>query len=291
MMTVGFIGLGIMGSRMAHNILKGGHEVFIFNRTKEKANLLIEAGAIWCESAAELVKKVPIVITMLSHPEAVREVAVGKEGFLTHMDEGKLWMDSSTVNPSFTQEMAKYADRHQVRFIDAPVAGSREPAESGELIFLVGGAKEDVAEVEPLMELMGKKTIHMGERGKGSSMKILVNLMLAQSMVAFSETMALGKAMAIPEAMLLNVLLNIPVTAAYLANVRPKFESMNFEEANFPLRWMRKDLHMVATTAYEHELSIPSASTAEELFTRAIQEGLGDHDFSAIYGWIHQAYK
>ncbi len=287
-MKIGFIGMGIMGSRMAHNILKGGHEVVIYNRTKEKAASLLEDGAMWAESISALANECPVVITMLANPEVVQKVVIGPEGLLENMGEGGLWIDSSTVNPSFSKEMAQQAKGRNIRFMDAPVAGTKGPAEKGELVFLVGGAEDDVKEAQPLFDLMGKKTIHMGEVGSGSSIKILVNLMLAQTLVAFSETIALGKAMGLEQETLLNVLLNVPVTPAYLNNVRPKFESMDFDDVNFPLQLMKKDLHMVSTTAYEREIPMPSAVVAREIFTQAARHGLGDKDFSAVFGWINE---
>lgn len=155
-MKIGFIGTGIMGSRMAHNLLKNNFSLIIHNRTKEKADSLVKEGAQWKDSPLEVAKNADIIFTMLSEPETVKEVALGEKGFLSGMNKNSLWIDCSTVNPSFSKEMAKKSFEKGMRFMDAPVAGSKLPAEKGELIFFVGGTKKDFEEVKPLLEKMEK---------------------------------------------------------------------------------------------------------------------------------------
>lgn len=286
-MKVAFIGLGIMGSRMAGNILKSGQDLIVHNRTKSKADSLISAGAIWAESPAEATKSADIIITMLEDPKAVESVFNGENGISSAPPEGKLWLDCSTVNPSFTVRISEMAREKGFRFIDAPVAGSKAPAESGELVFLAGGDADDLKEATHLLEAMGKKTIHIGAVGQGAAMKIIVNLMLAQTMLAFSESSALGQSMGVSQELLFNVLLNTPVVPPYLAALRPKLEAENIE-ANFPLKLIRKDLQLVSETAYENNIAMPSASVAKEVYTNAMNNGLGDADFSAIYQYLNR---
>jgi len=290
-MKIGFIGLGIMGSRMAANLLKKGHELVIYNRTKEKADALIAAGASWAPTPAELAKRVPIMITMLSKPDAVAETAlIGKHGFLNHLVKNSLWIDCSTVNPSFSRLMADEAKQRGVRFIDAPVAGSKGPAEQAQLLFYVGGEKTDVDEARPLLEAMGKAVFHVGGHGTGTSMKMVNNLMLAQAMVAFSEAVVLGEALGISKDMLFNTLLSSPVTAPFLAFKQAKLESGNFD-VEFPLQWMHKDTQLVAETAYETGVALPATSVVKELYALAVRNGLGESDFSAIYKMLSEKKK
>jgi glyoxylate/succinic semialdehyde reductase len=147
MMRIGFIGLGIMGSRMAAHLQGHADKLVVFNRTPEKAALLLAAGAVWAASPAVLAAQVDVLFTMLAHPDAVREAALGAQGFLGRLLPGALWVDCSTVHPDFAREMAAEARRRHVRFLDAPVAGSRPQAERTELVFLVGG---DAADQEQL---------------------------------------------------------------------------------------------------------------------------------------------
>jgi 3-hydroxyisobutyrate dehydrogenase/glyoxylate/succinic semialdehyde reductase len=167
-MKIGFIGLGIMGSRMAANLLKKGHDLVVYNRTRQKADSLIQAGAIWAPTPADVAKQVTVIITMLARPDAVAETAlIGKNGFLNQLVDNSLWIDCSTVNPSFSRLMAHEAKQRKIRFIDAPVGGSKGPAEQGQLLFFVGGEKADVDEARLLLEAMGKAVYHVGGHGMG----------------------------------------------------------------------------------------------------------------------------
>src|SRR5690606_10006498 len=134
---VAFIGLGLMGSRMAANLLRAGHPLVVYNRTKEKAAALLAHGARWADTPAEAVREAGAVVTMLADATAVAQVAEGPDGFLEALRPGAIWMDCSTVNPSFSQLEAAQAQAVGARFLDAPVAGSTVPAERGELTFMV----------------------------------------------------------------------------------------------------------------------------------------------------------
>jgi 3-hydroxyisobutyrate dehydrogenase-like beta-hydroxyacid dehydrogenase len=282
-MKVGFIGLGIMGSRMAANLQKKGYELVVYNRTKEKAAPLLAEGAQWSQSPAELATKVKIVITMLAKPDAVSQTAwLGKNGFLDSLAPDSLWIDSSTVNPSFSKLAARESKQRNVRFIDAPVAGSKVPAEQGQLLFFVGGEKADVEEARPLLEVMGKAVFHVGGQGMGTSMKMVNNIMLGQAMVAFSEALALGEMLGISKDQLFTTLSASPVAAPFLALKRSKIEEGRFD-TEFPLQWMHKDLHLAAETAYEAGVALPAANVVKEIYALSIKNGLGEMDFSAVY--------
>jgi 3-hydroxyisobutyrate dehydrogenase-like beta-hydroxyacid dehydrogenase len=284
-MKVGFIGTGIMGSRMAHNLLNNNYSLIVNNRTKEKAESLLKAGAEWADSPLDVGTEADIIFTMLSNPEAVYEVSLGEEGFLSGMKEDSLWVDCSTVNPTFSREMAKKADECHVRFMDAPVAGTKQPAEKGELIFFAGGNQKDFEEVKPLLEKMGKKIVHMGECGKGTSMKMVVNLMLGVAMASFSEALVLGEALGFDKETIFNTLLGGPVTAPFLTAKKEKFAEDKYE-TEFPLQWMHKDLTLVSDTADETDITLPTASAVKEVFSMAKQKGFGELDFSALYRFL-----
>lgn len=279
---IGFIGLGIMGSRMAINLLDAGYELVVYNRTKDKAEPLLVKGAQWGESPKQVAEQSDILITMLAKPEAVEEVALSKDGFLDGLSPGNLWIDSSTVHPSFTLKMAEEAKSRDIRFLDAPVAGSKIPAEKGELVFFVGGSDPDFNEARPLFDIMGKASNHMGENSQGTSMKVLVNIMLAQSMATFSETVSLGEAMGLDKETVVNTLLGGATTAPFLQGKKEKLLSNTFE-VEFPLEHMQKDLQLAAQTAYENNIALPIANVTKEMYALAKQNGLGKEDFSAIY--------
>ncbi|MBP0021546.1 MAG: NAD(P)-dependent oxidoreductase [Cyanobacteria bacterium SBLK] len=286
-MKIGFIGLGIMGSRMAANLQQQGHPLVIFNRSPEKAIPLVKKGATQVNTPAEVAKHADILFTMLAHPEAVTETALGKDGFLVHFTPNSLWVDCSTVHPSFSREMAREAHEKKIRFLDAPVAGSKNQAQQAQLVFLVGGEEADFQECQPLLETMGKKVIRMGENGMGSAFKLVLNHLLATSMAAFSEGLILGEALGISLETLLNILVGGPVAAPYLALKRSKLENDDYE-AEFPLQWMQKDLQMVSLAAYESNVAMPLGNTAKEMYRLCLQRGLGEQDFSAIYAFLKE---
>ena len=285
-MKIGFIGLGIMGSRMAANLLQGGVELVVHNRTKDKATALLEQGAIWVDSPSEM-GSVDIVFTMLAHPEAVAATALGPDGFLEHLQPNTLWIDCSTVNPTFAREMVAAAQARSIRHIDAPVAGTKPQAQNAELVFIVGGEPSDVAEADPYFKLMGQRVAHVGGHGMGVSLKVVVNSMLGASMAIFAESMALGQALGLSQEMLLNTLVGSAVAAPFLAGKRPKIEQDDYE-AQFPLRWMQKDMHLASVAAFEAGAAMPVANATKELYRLADQNGLGDEDFCAIYKFLNR---
>jgi len=284
-MQIGFIGLGIMGSRMAANLLKAEHGLKIYNRTREKAETLIRKGAEWCDTPAQLAQKVDILFTMLAHPEAVNQLAFGDNGYMENMKPNAIWVDCSTVNPSFSKAMAVEAKKRQIRYADAPVLGTKKPAQEGQLVFYVGGEKEDIEILMPYFEVMGKAIKHIGDHGMGASFKMVVNLLVAQNIIIFSEAVAIGRALGFSREMLFEMLLDGPMAAPYLSLKRPKIEE-GIYEADFPLKWMHKDLHLVALTAYEKGVALPTTNVAKEVFLQAKQCGLGEKDFAAIFDYL-----
>ena len=284
-MQIGFIGLGIMGSRMAANLQKADLELIIYNRTREKAEALIKEGAEWCDTPAQLAQKVDILFTMLAHPDAVCQVAFGDNGYIENMKPHAIWVDCSTVNPSFSKAMAAEAQKRQIRYVDAPVLGTKKPAQEGHLVFYVGGEKEDIETLMPFFKIMGKAVKHIGDHGMGASFKMVVNLLVAQNIIIFSEAVALGRALGFSREMLFEMLLDGPMTAPYLSLKRPKIEE-GIYEADFPLKWMHKDLHLVALTAYEKGVALPTTNVAKEVFLQAKQCGLGEKDFAVIFDYL-----
>lgn len=286
-MKVGFIGLGIMGSRMAGNLAKHGYELVVYNRTREKADDLLAQGAAWAETPRAVAQDVEFLFTMLAHPEAVQEMALGRGGFLEGLAAGSLWIDCSTVHPSFSRQMAEEAKARRVRFLDAPVAGTKGPAAAGQLTFLVGGDAADLEACRLMLEAMGSRIVHAGGNGQGTSLKMVVNLLLAQGMLAFAEGLVLGQALGLDRELLFQVLVGGPVAAPFTASKREKIEGGEYE-ADFPLRWLHKDLQMAGIAAYEQGVALPATSLAKEVYGLAARLGMADLDFSAVYRLVSE---
>jgi 3-hydroxyisobutyrate dehydrogenase/glyoxylate/succinic semialdehyde reductase len=285
-MKIGFIGLGIMGSRMAANLQKKRHSLVLFNRTREKAGPLIAEGAKWADSPAALALQVEVIFTMLAHPDAVEEAALGEDGFLRYPQPGQMWIDCSTVNPSFSRKMAAEAKARGVGFLGAPVTGSKGQAEVAKLTFWVGGEKGDLETYRPLLESMGNRIVHCGGPGMGVSLKMVMNQLLGTTMAAFAEGLVLGQSLGLSREVLFEALLGGPAAAPFLALKRERIENGNYEPADFPLRWLQKDLHLAAVSAYETGAAMPLTNAAKELYRLAIRDGRGSEDFSAIYDYL-----
>jgi 3-hydroxyisobutyrate dehydrogenase/glyoxylate/succinic semialdehyde reductase len=285
-MKIGFIGLGIMGSRMAANLQKHGHSLVLFNRTREKTEALVAKGAKWADCPAAMALEVEVIFTMLAHPDAVEEAALGKDGFLRYLEPGQMWIDCSTVNPSFSIKMAAEAKARGIGFLGAPVTGSKSQAELAKLTFWVGGDKSDLETCRPLLECMGNRIVHCGGPGMGASLKMVMNQLLGTAMAAFAEGLVLGQSLGLSREVLFEALLGSPAAAPFLALKRERIENGNYEPADFLLRWLQKDLHLAAVSAYETGAAMPLTNAAKELYRLAIRDGRGSEDFSAIYDYL-----
>ena len=284
-MKIGFIGLGIMGSRMAANLQKHGYSLILFNRTRAKAKPLLGPCGTFSDSPAKLAEQVGVLFTMLAHPDAVEQAALGDNGFLNHLRPNAVWVDCSSVNPSFSKRMAAEAARREIRFVDAPVTGSAPAAAEAKLIFWVGADPADLERIRPLLLCMSNKIVHTGGYGTGTSMKMVINLLLGTGMAAFAEAMALGEGLGLSSKILFDSLLGTPVVAPFLAAKRDKIDNRNYE-VEFPLRWMQKDMHLAAVSAYEAGVAMPLTNTAKEMYRLAMRDGHSTEDFSAIYEFV-----
>ena len=284
-MKIGFVGLGIMGSRMAANLEEQRHVLVLYNRTRAKADAMAGPCVTVAGSPADAAKEVAVLFTMLAHPDAVEEAALGDDGFLDHLQPGAIWVDCSSVNPSFSKRMAAEAARRNVRFVDAPVTGSAPAAADAKLVFWVGADDTDLETIRPLLLSMGNKIVHVGSHGAGTSMKMVVNLLMGNAMAAFAEGMELGEALGISRKVLFDSLLGMPAVAPFLALKRAKIDDGNYA-TEFPIAWMQKDLHLASVSAFETGVALPLTNSVKEIYRLAMRNGHANEDFSAIYQYL-----
>jgi 3-hydroxyisobutyrate dehydrogenase-like beta-hydroxyacid dehydrogenase len=284
-MKIGFIGLGIMGSRMAANLQKRGYSLVVFNRTLAKTEPLVRQGAMAADSAAQLAPQVDVLFTMLAQPEAVERAALGQTGFLNDLRPNTTWVDCSSVNPSFARKMAAEAAQRGVCFLDAPVSGSAPVAAEGKLVFWVGGKDSDLEKVRPLLSCLGQRIVHVGATGSGSAIKLVINLLLGTGMAAFAEAIALGEGLGLEANVIFDALNGMPQVAPFLLSKRNKIETRPFH-TEFPLVWMQKDLHLASISAFESGAALPLTNSAKEIYRLAMRHGYADQDFSAIYAYL-----
>lgn len=286
-MKVTFIGLGIMGSRMAERLVSPEISLTVFNRDSQKADKLWSLGATVSNNLSQAVKEAEVVFTMLSTPKVVAELAAGESGFLKSMKKDSLWVDCSTVSPTNVGHFLGIAKKAGVNYFEAPVAGTKQPAENGELVFFAGGEESQYQRISFLLDRMGKKTIFMGEHGRAASMKLVINLMLAQSMYAFSEAVKLGGALDLEMELVQDILLSTPVTAPFLNIIKEKIRARD-ESPNFPLQWMSKDLQLVMDSIRNLNMSLPASEVIAISYEMAVEAGLANEDFSSIYHFINK---
>jgi 3-hydroxyisobutyrate dehydrogenase-like beta-hydroxyacid dehydrogenase len=280
-MKVAFVGLGIMGEAMAKNVVKKGYSLSVYNRSGEKAKRLEEKGAAVAGTPKDAAKAADVVILMLTGPEAVGEVLEGPEGLSEGLEPGKTLINMSTVPPSYAKALSKRLEPLGVAVIDAPVSGSRKPAEEGTLVILAGGPEDKVKEMEPLLLTMGKKIIYCGQAGQGASMKMATNLLLGIMAAGLCEAVNLGQKCGLSTSTMLETMLSGPMGCALFEFKKPMLISGAYS-AQFPLKHMEKDLKFIIQTADEAGAAVPGGHTAFQLYRQALGHGLADMDFAAV---------
>lgn len=205
-MRIGFIGTGVMGSRMVIQLLQNGYEAAVYNRTKEKAEALARYGAKPIESIADLSSQCHVICTCLSMPEDVLGVYQGPYGILEHASEGTICIDFTTVGPNTSKIISKEAKQKGVAYLDAPVSGGPEGVENGTLTIMVGGEKQAFEDVHSVLKVLGANIKHLGESGAGSIAKLINQYLVAVHSLAASEAMVAGAAYGLDPLQLLNLL-------------------------------------------------------------------------------------
>lgn len=275
-MRVAFLGLGIMGSAMAANLAKAGHEVAVWNRTPGKQ---VE-GARTAATPAEAAQGVEVVWLCVSDTTAVESVLFGENGAEQSMVEGTIVADSSTISPSATRKFAERLAQRGVRYVDSPMTGSKTGAENGTLLFMVGGDEQSIENLKPLYAAMGKKIFRMGEVGKGQSAKLVMNLQIALIYEGFAEALTLGAKLGVDAERLMPLVQASMVRSGVVEYKAPFVLGRDFS-ANFPLRLMSKDIRLALEAAKEVRVKLPGLETVEEIYEMAIEDGHADLDYAA----------
>ncbi|HEY4054810.1 MAG TPA: NAD(P)-dependent oxidoreductase [Terriglobales bacterium] len=275
-MRVAFLGLGIMGGAMAANLAKAGHEVTVWNRTPGKQ---IE-GARTANTPAEAAQGAEVVWLCVSDTAAVENVLFGENGVEQSLTEGMIIADSSTISPSATRKFAERVARRGVQYVDSPVTGSKTGAESGTLLFIIGGEEQAIEKLKPLYAAMGKKMFRMGETGKGQSAKLVMNLQIALIYEGFAEALTLGAKLGVDAETLMPLVQASMVKSGVVEYKAPFVLGRDFT-ANFPLRLMSKDIRLALDAAKEARVKLPGLETVEEIYEMAIEDGHADLDYAA----------
>jgi 3-hydroxyisobutyrate dehydrogenase-like beta-hydroxyacid dehydrogenase len=282
MAAVGFVGLGVMGGRIARRLLRAGHTVTGYNRTRAKAEWLLAEGLRPADSPRAAVEASDITFSMVTGTAALRAVAEGPDGVLAGLGPGKVYVDMSTVSPSVSRELAGKVAERGAAMLDAPVSGSVVTLEEGRLSIMVGGDREVVDRVLPVLRDIGPTVTHVGPGGRAVLMKLATNLSLAVQMVAFSEGVLLAEKAGIPRETAVEVLLQ-SVIASPMVRYRGPFVLKQPEEAWFDVDMMQKDLLLALEAGRELDVALPTTAVSNQLLTAARAMGLREQDFATVF--------
>lgn len=284
--TVGFIGIGKMGSGMAKNVLKKGYPLVVWNRTPEKCKDHVELGAKPASSPKDLAEKSDVITSMLATPPATEEVILGTGGWqgvgvVDGIRTGKVVIDMSTNLPSAARRLAEKIRKIGGEFIDAPVLGSVKPATEGTLTVLAAGRKEVVEDVRPVLQTMGKKIWYIGDTGMGCSMKLTLNLHLNLLTGAFAESLAFGAKAGLDPSLIVDIL-NNSILRTYITETKGKKVLDGDWSPAFSIELASKDAHLALEMAKEVNAPIPLGCIVKQLYSAVMASGKKDLDFCAL---------
>jgi 3-hydroxyisobutyrate dehydrogenase len=281
MENVALLGLGNMGTGMAGRLLLAGYPLTVWNRSRERAQTLEPAGAFVASSPGAAAERADIVISMVADDEASRRVWTGENGALAGVRSGSVVIESSTLSPGWVKELSSAVKERDCDLLDAPVTGSKLQANSGELLFLVGGERSALDQALPVLRAMGRDAIHLGPSGAGSLMKLVNNFLCGVQAAAFAEALALVEKSGLNPEQAAMVLLNGAPASPLVKAIAPRMLTRDYT-VNFALALMRKDLAYAAAAGEANSVHLSTATPALKLFERAVAEGFGELDFSAV---------
>jgi len=282
MANIGYIGLGVMGSQMVIRLLEKGHSITGYNRTRSKAQWLIDKGMKWGDSPRAVAQAADITISMVTNSDALSQISTGPNGIMEGLGPGKVWVDMSTVSPAVSRSLAARVREKGADMVDAPVSGSVVTIQQGKLSVMVGGRAETFERVQPILLDLGPKVTHVGENGLALVMKIATNLSLPVQILAFTEGVLLAEKSGIPRETAVDVLIHT-VAASPMIQYRGPFVLKMPDEAWFNVNMMQKDMQLALELSRQVDVPLPTASIANEFLTAARAMGLAEQDFAIIF--------
>ena len=287
MTTLGFVGLGHMGGNMAARLLAAGNTVYGESRDRRHARALVHEGLRWRQTPREIAESADIVFTSLPDDDAIESVASGPDGILAGLTERKIWVDTSTVSPDASRELARRVQARGAVMLDAPVSGSVPQVQAGTLAIMVGGDGQAYARVEPILRELGTPT-HIGENGQGLVLKLAINISLAVQMAAFAEGLLLAERAGIDRKRAADVMTQSPIGSPML-RARAELVLDLPDEAWFDIGLMQKDVALALDTARRLRIPLRSAAAADELLTLARASGYERSDIAALFEVLARA--
>jgi len=282
----GFIGAGLMGLPMATNLLKAGHQLTVWNRSREKCAPLLDAGATYVETPLEVVVAAEVTFSMLADPQAALAVCFSPTGVIQAVGPGKAYVEMSTIDPETSSKIGISIQARDALFLEAPVSGSVPQAEAGELVIMCAGDQELYVALESALNVLGKKHLYLGEVGAAASMKLGVNQLMGSMMASFCEVLTLVEEAGLDPHDFLDII-GAGALAAPMFAAKGKKILARDRTPQFPLKHQQKDLRLALQLGDMQRVSMPMAAAANELYKRAYQYGLADDDMSALFASLH----
>ncbi|PYX60730.1 MAG: hypothetical protein DMG73_05675 [Acidobacteria bacterium] len=282
MTNLGFVGLGVMGSQMVNRLLGKGHAVTGYNRTRSKAQWLIDRGMKWADSPRAVSAAVDVTFAMVTNSAALAAITDGLDGLLAGLSKGKTFIDMSTVSPTVSRALATKVREKGADMVDSPVSGSVTTLQEGKLSVMVGGRRETFERVRPLLEDIGPKVTYVGDNGLALSMKIAINLSLATQMLAFSEGVLLAEKSGIARETAVDVLTHSAV-ASPMIQYRGPFVLQQPAEAWFDVNMMQKDMLLALEMGRQLDVPLPTTAISNEFLTAARAMGMAKQDFAVMF--------
>jgi len=287
MANLGYIGLGAMGGRMAKRLLEKGHIVTGYNRTRSKAQWLVDQGMKWGDSPRAVAEAADVIVVMVTDSRSLEAVSTGADGFLAGLHQGKVIVDSSTVSPAVSRDMAEKVRAKGADMVDAPVSGSVATLDAGKLSVMVGGRRATFERIKPILDDIGPKVTHVGDNGLALSLKIAHNLSLAVQMLAFSEGVLLAEKSGISREVAVDVLTH-SVIASPMVQYRGPFVLKLPDESWFDVNMMQKDMLLALEMGRRLDVPLPTTAVANEFLTAARGMGLAKYDFAVVFKVLAQ---
>jgi 2-hydroxy-3-oxopropionate reductase len=279
--TIGFIGLGVMGKPMARNLLEARYSLVVHNRSREPVQELAQEGAGAAHSPAEVARASDVIITCLPDSPDVELVALGEDGLIEGVTEGDIYVDMSTIAPTVAVEVVEAMARKGVECLDAPISGGDVGAQEGTLSIMVGGEEDVFDSVKPILEVLGETVVLCGPNGAGQTVKACNQVQVALNLIGMAEALVLGEKAGVDPAVVVEVLSG-GFAQSRVMDVRGPRVIKGIFDPGFRSELHYKDLNIVRETARDYELSLPAAALAHELFGAMQAQGWGDLDHSAV---------
>lgn len=281
-MKIGFIGIGVMGESMAGHLLKAGHDLYVYNRTKSKADRIVAEGATWCEDVKSIARQCDLIFTIIGVPADVESVYLNEDGLVNHAKKGTILVDMTTSTPDLAKRIYEAGTPKGLKCLDAPVTGGDVGAKNGTLTIMVGGDRETFNEILPILELMGKTIVYMGAAGSGQHTKMANQIAIAGAAIGMVESLAYSKGAGLDLETVLKAITSGSAASWQLSNMAPRIINDDFNPGFF-IKHFIKDMRIASTESKAMDVDLPGLDLVLSLYEECQKHELENCGTQALY--------